>query len=55
MIVQDVIDAFPAQPVPGGGIAPAELVTIDPLGIHLVEAVTVPAGAPNATSNPAVS
>ena len=55
VIVQDVIDAFPAQPVPGGGIAPAELVTIDPLGIHLVEAVTVPAGAPNAPSNPAVS
>ena len=52
VIVQDVIDAFPAQPVPGGGIAPAELVTIDPLGIHLVEAVTVPAGAPNATQQP---
>ena len=33
---------LPRPTVPGGGIAPAELVTIDPLAIHLVEAVTVP-------------
>ena len=50
----DVIAAFPARPG-GEAMLPADLVTIDPLAIHLVEAVTVPAGSPNAPSNAAVS